>query len=379
MRFEYHRHNLGQAELEAVKAVFESIFITTGPVTKKFEELFAKYFDAIPPYYSAVAVTNCTNALHMALYALGIGAGDEVITTPLSFMATANAILYTGAKPVFVDVEPETGNINADQIETCVNIRTKAILPVHLYGHMCDMKKIADIAERHGLSIVEDSAHCIEGIRDSVLPGQLSNAACFSFHALKTLTCGEGGAIITRDEKLANKLRQLRSHNIDRSALDRSKSFSFQDIDELGFKCNLPDIASAQLIPQLDRIELRLKRREVIAHYYTEALKDMVDMPGGDRLKTRHAHCLFTIWVDPAKRDRIRQELNNRGIGTNIQYYPIIPLLTYYRKEFGYTEGMFPNAELISSRTIALPFYPLLTDDEVQYVIECVKSVVRGL
>ncbi len=199
----FFMHDLGQAELDSIAEVLTGPILTTGETVARFERRFADYLGR----RHCLGLTSCTGALHLSLVALGIGPGDEVITTPMTFIATATAILEAGAKPIFVDVEPDTGNLDAACIEAAITKHTRAIVPVHLYGQMCDMEAIRAIADRYGLYVIEDAAHCIEGERNGIRPGQLSHTACFSFYATKNLTCGEGGAVVTDDDALAEKLR----------------------------------------------------------------------------------------------------------------------------------------------------------------------------
>jgi UDP-4-amino-4-deoxy-L-arabinose-oxoglutarate aminotransferase len=246
----------------------------------RFESRFAEYLGV----NHAVAVTSCTGALHISLLALGIGAGHEVITTPMTFIATANSIMETGATPVFVDVEPETGNLDAANVEAAITERTRAIMPVHLYGQMCDMKEMRAIADRYGLAIIEDAAHCVEGTRDGVKTGALGDTACYSFYATKNLTCGEGGAVVTNDDKLAEKLRLLRLHGMNKNANDRHKEgYKHWDMTMLGWKYNMDNIQAALLLPQMDRLEENWRKRESLAHYYQE---NLWDIPNLSRPKT---------------------------------------------------------------------------------------------
>jgi UDP-4-amino-4-deoxy-L-arabinose-oxoglutarate aminotransferase len=324
-------------------------------------------------------VTSCTAALQLSLLAWGIGSGDEVITTPMSFCATVNAILHTGAIPVFVDVEENTGNINAEIIERKITGKTKALLPVHLYGQMCDMKRIRQIADRYGLVIIEDAAHCIEGFRDSVKVGQLGDAACFSFYATKNITSGEGGAIVTNHFDKAELLRVLRLHGIDKSAADRyTKRYKHWDMPVLGWKYNMDNIQAALLLGQLNRIEKLWRRRNEISRRYEDAFGSLKEI---DLMKSvpnsRHARHLFTIQVPEDRRDLLLNALQEKGIGVAVNYRSI-HLLKYYKEKFGYKEGDFPVAENIGKRTISLPLYPLLKDEEVKYVIKVVSEEVRS-
>lgn len=371
-RVEFYRHHLEQEEIDSISAALGGIFLTAGPLTKRFEAEFADYLGS----RAVVGVTSCTSALFLCLKAFGIGPGDEVITTPMTFVATANAVLETGARPIFVDVEPGTGNLDAERIEAALTERTRAILPVHLYGLMCDMRRIRDIAARHRLHVIEDAAHCVEGRRAGVRPGQLGDAACFSFYATKNLTSGEGGAIVTQDPALAEELRIMRSHGVDREAVDRySGPYRHWDMVRMGYKLNMFDLQAALLLPQIPKLEARLARRRDIAARYREAFAAMPDLELPAILAdTVHAHHLFTIWVDPARRDAILARLQAEGIGVAVNYRPI-HLLRYYRERFGYRPGDFPVAERIGSRTISLPFYPKLADAEVRQVIEAVRAV----
>ena len=217
MKVEFYVHNVGEAEKRSVLECLDGLFLTTGERVAEFEKRLSEYL-GVP---HSVGLTSCTAALHLALLALGIGPGDEVITTPMTFIATATSIMHTGAVPVFVDVEPATGLIDPARIESAITPRTRAILPVHLYGQMCDMRTIRAIADRHGLTIIEDAAHCLEGRRDGIGPGHLSDVACFSFYATKSITSGEGGAASCRDREIADRIRMLRQHGMSKEAADR--------------------------------------------------------------------------------------------------------------------------------------------------------------
>jgi dTDP-4-amino-4,6-dideoxygalactose transaminase len=374
MKIEFFRHNIDAQDIRRTTAVLRSIFLTTGREVAAFEREFASYLHA----EDAVGVTSCTAALHLSLLALGIGEGDEVITTPMSFCATANAILHVGAKPVFVDVEEQTGNINAALIEAAITKRTKALLPVHLYGQMCDMRKIREIAGRYRLAVIEDAAHSIEAMRDGIRPGMLSDAACFSFYATKNITSGEGGAIVT-GRKRADRMRMLRLHGIDKSAIDRyTGKYRHWDMPLLGWKYNMDNIQGALLRGQLERIDRLWKKRERIWKSYEAGL---TNVKGLRILRTvensRHSRHLFTVLVPSRRRDGILHSLQTKGIGVAVNYRPI-HLLKYYRKTFGYRSGDFPVAEDIGRRTITLPLYAGLRQEEVAYVIRTLKSLMKS-
>ncbi|HYC64215.1 MAG TPA: DegT/DnrJ/EryC1/StrS family aminotransferase [Reyranellaceae bacterium] len=371
-KVEFYRHDLGAPELEAIAGVLKGPILTTGDTVAEFEQKFAAYLGR----KHALGVTSCTGAMHMALLALGIGSGDEVITTPMTFIATAAAILEAGARPVFVDVEPDTGNIDAAKVEAAVTKRTKAILPVHLYGLLCDMRALRAIADKHGLAIIEDAAHCVEGIRDGVRPGGLAEVACFSFYATKNLSCGEGGAMVTDDSELYEKLKMLRLHGMTKNANDRHREgYQHWDMKILGWKYNMDNIQAAILLPQLERLDRKLVHRERLADRYTEQFGklnwlQLPRLPEG----TIHARHLFPVWLDAPLRDRMIKELHARGIGTVVNYRAI-HLTSFLAEELGCKPGDFPVAESIGDRTISLPYYPTMPDAHVDLVCDALKSI----
>ena len=370
----FFQHDLGQPELDAVAAVLAGPILTTGDTVAQFERRFAAYLGL----KHALGVTSCTGALHLSLLALGIGPGHEVITTPMTFIATATAILEAGAKPVFVDVEPDTGNLDASKIEAAITERTRAILPVHLYGQMCDMRAIREIADRHGLFVIEDAAHCIEGERDGIRPGQLADTVCFSFYATKNLTCGEGGAIATNDVALADKLRLLRTHGMTKTAADRFRDgYQHWDMRVLGWKYNMDNIHAALLLPQLDRLENNWRKRQAVAELYESLLAKIpgVQWPAA-KPGVRHARHLFPIWVAPARRDQVITHLQAQGIGVVVNYRAS-HLLTFFRKTFGHEEGAFPVAERLGDSTLSLPFHPNLPPDHVRNVALALTSLIK--
>lgn len=373
-KIEFFRHSIREKDIKRANDVLRSIFLTTGKEVDTFEKSFSQYIGL----EKTIALTSCTAALHLSLIAFGIGQGDEVITTPMSFCATANSILHTGARPVFVDVEEETGNINAGLIEAAITKRTKAIIPVHLYGQMCDMKSIKRIADKYNLKIIEDAAHAIEASRNGIKVGLLSDISCFSFYATKNITSGEGGAICTNNERIAVTLRMLRLHGIDRGAADRyTKRYEHWDMPILGWKYNMDNIHAALLIGQLGRIESLWQRREELWRLYE---KELNTVKGVGILKTlkgvRHARHLFTILVAPDRRDSLLWELQDRGVGVAVNYRPI-HLLKYYQNTFGYSKGDFPVAEKIGESTVSLPLYPSLKKSDVKYIVNVLKELMK--
>ncbi|MHC3130097.1 MAG: DegT/DnrJ/EryC1/StrS family aminotransferase [Candidatus Bathyarchaeota archaeon] len=373
MKIEFYKHSIGEEEKRNVLECLDGIFLTTGSYVSEFENRFSECFGL---NYS-VGLTSCTAALHLSLLALGIGPGDEVITTPMTFIATVTPIMHAGAKPIFVDVEKETGLIDPDLIESAITERTKLILPVHLYGQMCDMKKIKKVADKHNLRIIEDAAHCIEGERAGVKPGHLGDVACFSFYATKNITSGEGGAIATSNKEIADKVRLLRQHGMSKEAADRySGVYKHWDMVECGWKYNMDNIQASLLLPQLKKVDEQWQRREKVYNKYVDYLNKVsqIDYP---KIKpdSKSAYHLFTIWVEPERRDKILHLLGEKKIGVAVNYRSI-HLLTYFRETFGFRRGDFPVAESIGDRTISLPFYPQLSDEEIRFVAETLRKVV---
>lgn len=374
MKIDFYKHNLSSKDKAEVRKVLDGLFLTTGEWTKTFEKKLASYLDV--PY--VVGLSSGTAALELCLQYYGIGPGDEVITTPLSFIATANAIEVCGAKPVFVDVEPRTGNMDATLIEDKITTRTKAILPVHLYGQLCDMQFINEIAKRHNLHVIEDSAHGLESARDGIRIGRKPNLACFSFYATKNITAGEGGAVVCHDQDSFEWFIKARMHGMSLDAADRySKVYKHYDMEFLGFKCNMNNIAAALLVNQIDCIDGFLKRRKIIFETYHKAFAQIAGIHLPDIIqKSTHACHLFTMWVDPDKRDEYLHALQDKEIGVAVNYRPI-HLMRYYKNKYGYSRGDFLNCELIGDSTITLPLYPQLKDMEIDYIIAAVGEIVK--
>lgn len=375
-KIEFYKHNLNLEDKSELNKVIKSIFLTTGEQVKIFQMKLEKYLNI----EHVIGLTSCTDALFLALKGLDIGPGDEVITTPMSFIATSNAIEYCGAKTVFVDVEKTTGNIDASLIENAITSKTKAIIAVHLYGQMCDMKKINLIAKKNNLKVVEDAAHCIEGRRDGIRVGELGDVTCFSFYATKNITCGEGGAIACHDSDLYEWYLKGKQHGMSKSAADRyTKRYEHYDMEFLGYKMNMSNIQASLLIHQIDRMENYLEAKESIASTYDNAFSkiDGIDTPSVLK-NTKHARHLYTIWVDPKFRDEYLNDLQDLGIGVAVNFRPI-HLMQYYREKYGFKEGDFPIAELIGSSTITLPLYPKLTKLEINRIISNVKMIEKKL
>jgi dTDP-4-amino-4,6-dideoxygalactose transaminase len=373
MKIEFYRHALGDDEKQSVLKCLDGIFLTSGAYVTEFEKRFSEYLSI--PY--AVGLNSCTAALHLSLLALGIGKGDEVITTPMTFIATATSILHTGAKPVFADVEYDTGLLDPERVREKITSRTRAILPVHLYGQMCDMKSLRQIADQHGLAIIEDCAHCIEGERENIRPGKLGDAACFSFYATKSITSGEGGAVATHDKELAEKVRLLRQHGMSKEAAHRYHgTYQHWDMMACGWKYNMDNIQASLLLPQLDKIDFMLQNRHQLHMEYADQLSAVpgVQIPRqvGDG---RSAHHLFPIWVEEEIRDDLLEKLGHAGIGVAVNYRAI-HLLTFFKDLLRHQPGDFPNAENIGNRTISLPFWVGMTKDMVRTVVGMLRKLI---
>lgn len=367
-------HDLGERELAEIREVLKGRILTTGEYVYRFEREFAQYLGR----RKAVGLNSCTGALHLSLLALGVGPGDEVITTPLTFIASSTAIIEAGAKPVFVDVEPDTGNLDANRVKAAITKRTKAILPVHLYGLMCDMRALRAIADEHGLHIVEDAAHCVEGKRDGVGPGELGDTACFSFFATKNMSCGEGGAIATDSERIAADIRALSQHGMTKTSDDRLREgYKHWDMPEFGWKYNLSNIQAAMLLPQFERLEPKLRMREALAQRYTERLAGVAGLKVmGNRDGARHARHLFPVRIIAKDRDAVLEQLKAAGIETVVNFRAI-HLLTYFSRTLRHAPGDFPVAEGLGDQVISLPFYPNMPMEHVDLVCDVLIGIME--
>ena len=371
---------IGPEEIEAVTETLRTCWLGTGPRTKEFEEKIAEYTGA----RHAIAVSSCTAALHLSLVAMGIGPGDEVITPPMTFAATANSVVHTGATPVFVDCARDTFNIDPDQIEAAITERTKAILPVHFAGRALDMDRLLAIGDKHGVRIIEDAAHALETRYKGRKIGQMGGAtSCLSFYVTKNITTAEGGMLLTNDDDLARKARVLSLHGLSADAWARFSDAAPKHYEVVvpGYKYNLTDIASSLGLVQLARVEPWLERRDTLWARFNEAFADLpLTTPAPEHPETRHARHLYTLLVEdgaPTDRDGFRQALHAEGVGTGIHYAPL-HRHPYYRERFGFTDEQFPNAAYIGSRTVSLPLSPKVTDDQADRIIAAVRKVAGG-
>ena len=372
---------LGDEEIAEVVDTLRSGWITTGPKARRFEQAFAEFLNE--PQIECIAVNSATAGLHLALEALGIGPGDEVITTTHTFTATAEVVRYMGADVKLVDIDPKTMNIALDQIEAAITPRTKAIIPVHYAGLAVDMLTLLDIARRHGVKVVEDAAHALPTTLEKELIGTMgSNATVFSFYANKTMTTGEGGMLVTRDAELAKRARVMRLHGINRDAFDRftAKVPSwYYEIVAPGFKYNLTDIAAALGLHQLKRLPAFQRRREQIAARYFEALADLPlilppQAPEGD-VHSWHLYVLRLTEDAPIGRDEFIERLFEQGIGCSVHYVPLHQH-PYWKERYGLTPEMFPESQKAYERTVTIPLYTAMTDDQVERVIAAVRRAL---
>jgi dTDP-4-amino-4,6-dideoxygalactose transaminase len=370
---------IGEEEIDEVVATLRSGWIGFGPKCQRFETEFARYVRRD----HAVSLSSCTAGLQLALVLSDVGVGDEVITTPLTFAATVNVIELAGATPVFVDVERDTQNIDAGLIDDAITDRTRAVIPVHLYGRPCDMNQIAQTARRNDLTVIEDAAHAVESQRGAGLGPGVSRFATFSFYATKNITTGEGGMLACSDAEDADRARRLRLHGLTRNAWQRytAAGWSPYSIVEPGFKANMTDLQASMGLHQLARIEQSLTVRERHWRAYDDAFAGMeeIEIPAPAREGGRHARHLYTLLLRPdmltASRETVLSALQAEGVGTGVHFYPV-HLHPYYAEKYGFRQGMFPNAEYVGDNTISLPLSARLSDADVADVIHAVKKVV---
>lgn len=375
---------IGEEEIAEVVDTLKSGWVTTGPKAKQFEAAFAAFLtqNAEDSQLECIAVNSATAGLHLALEALGIGPGDEVITTTHTFTATAEVVRYLGADVVLVDIDPATLNIDVAAIEAAITPRTKAIVPVHYAGLAVDMLAVLDIARKHGLRVVEDAAHALPTTLEKELIGTLgSDATVFSFYANKTMTTGEGGMLVTRNAELAKRAKVMRLHGMNRDAFDRftAKVPSwYYEIVAPGFKYNLTDIAAALGLHQLKRLPAFQTRREQIAAAYDAAFADLPlilppQAPEGDT-HSWHLYVLRLADDCALERDVFIERMYAKGIGCSVHYIPL-HLHPYWRDRYGLTPEQFPHSQKAYERMISIPLYTAMTDADVQRVIAAVREI----
>lgn len=368
----YGKQTIDQDDIQAVVDVLQSDFLTTGPKIAEFEQTVADYVGA----KYAVAISNGTSALHAACFAAGIGPGDEVITTPLTFAASANCVLYCGGTPVFADVDPKTYNIDPEDIQRKITDRTKAIIAVHLAGQPCDMDAIHSIAREHGLIVIEDGAHALGSVYKGKKVGSMSDMTTFSFHPVKPITTGEGGMIVTDNEDFYKKMILFRSHGITRddSMMTRNDGPWFYQQFDLGYNYRITDIQCALGCSQMKKLDRFLAlRKEIVAHY-NEAFADCDNIITPYQLSdTESGWHLYIVQVKNCDRRQVFEKMREKGIGVNVHYIPVY--MHPYYQEHGYENVHCANAEEIYSHIISLPLYPGLTSEQHDYVIDTLKSL----
>lgn len=371
----YGRQTIEEDDIQAVVDVLRSDYLTTGPKIAEFEKMVADYVGA----KYAVAISNGTSALHAACFAAGIQPGDEVITTPLTFAASSNCVLYCGGTPVFADVDPKTYNIDPEDICRKITDKTKAIIAVHLAGQPCDMDEIHKIAKEHDLLVIEDGAHALGSVYKGKKVGTLSDMTTFSFHPVKPITTGEGGMIVTDNEEFYQKMMLFRGHGItrDENLMTRNDGPWFYQQLDLGYNYRITDIQCALGCSQMKKLDRFLARRKEIVARYNEAFADCENIVTPYQLpETESGWHLYIVQVKNCDRREIFEALREHGIAVNVHYIPVY--LHPYYQEHGYKDVHCRNAEEVYSHIISLPLYPTLTEEQQQYVIETLKYVING-
>jgi len=367
-----------QPEIDEVVASMNSGWLGTGPKVARFEEDIKAYKGA----KYAAALNSCTAALHLSILAAGIGKGDEVITTPMTFCATVNAIIHAGATPVLADIDPDTMNIDPSRIEEKISSRTRAILPVHFAGRSCDMTSIMGLAEQHKLFVIEDCAHAIETEYKGRKTGTFGEFGCLSFYATKNIVTGEGGMVISDREDFIARIKILGLHGMSKDAWKRfgDDGYKHYQVVEAGFKYNMMDLQAAIGLHQLKQIDRYWNRREAIWQQYNAAFAQLpVTLPAPPEKNTRHAYHLYTLLIDEKEagisRDDMLNAMTAEGIGVGVHYLSI-PEHPYYQATFGWKPEAYPHAARIGRQTLSLPLSPKLSDDDVSDVIQAVTAVL---
>ncbi len=367
-----------QDEIDEVVRCLESGWIGTGPQVARFEKEFGLY----KGQFFAAAVSSCTAAMHLSVLAAGIGEGDEVITTPMTFCATVNAIVHSGATPVLADIDPLTMNIDPAQVEARITSKTRAILPVHFAGRAAEMDALTGIATRHELKLIEDCAHAIETEYHGRKAGTFGDFGCFSFYATKNVTTGEGGMVLTKNEADLARIKMLALHGMSKDAWKRfsDEGYKHYFVVETGFKYNMMDLQAALGIHQLQRVEANWLRRKEIWQQYNEAFADLpLTLPAEPEPNTRHAYHLYTVLIDEARvgisRDEFLDEMTANDVGVGVHYLSV-PEHPVYQDKFGWRPEDYPNAMRTGRQTVSLPLSAGLTDREVSRVIEVVGNTI---
>ncbi|MFT7668557.1 MAG: dTDP-4-amino-4,6-dideoxygalactose transaminase [Planctomycetota bacterium] len=366
------------AEINEIVDSVRSGWLGTGPKVQRFEEQFADYKDS----ERAVAVNSCTAALHLAMLVAGVGPGDEVITTPLTFCATINSILHAGATPILADVDPATMNIDPQAVERVISPRTRAIIPVHFAGRPCEMDALTAIAAKHDLKLIEDCAHAIETEFKGRKAGTFGDFGCFSFYATKNVTCGEGGMVLTKREEDAERIKTLALHGMTKDAWHRfgDEGYKHYLVVECGFKYNMMDLQAAIGLHQMARVEKSWLRRQELWSRYNQEFADLaVTLPQDPAPNTRHGLHLYTLLVDEERtgitRDEFLDGMTREGIGVGVHYIAATEH-PYYQDRFGWNAELAPHATRIGRQTISLPLSPKVSDQDASRVIAAVRKLL---
>lgn len=373
----FGRPAIEEQEIREVVACMRSGWLGTGPKVAQFEEEFRDY----KGWGNAVALNSCTSALQLSLLAAGIGPGDEVITTAMTFCATVNAIIHAGAVPVLADIDPATLNIDPRDVATRITSRTKAILPVHFAGRPCEMDELCRIAAHHKLTLIEDCAHAIETEYHGQPAGTFGEFGCFSFYVTKNVVTGEGGMLLARDADRAGRVKVLALHGMSRDAWKRfgDEGYKHYQVVECGYKYNMMDLQAAMGIHQLRRVCANWERRSQIWRRYTDAFAELpIGLPAEPEADCRHSYHLYTLLIDKETlgitRDAFLDAMTARNIGVGVHYLSI-PEHPYYRLQFGWRCEDYPSAWRIGAQTVSIPLSAALTDEDVEDVIEAVRSI----
>ncbi len=374
--------DIRREEIDEVVDSLESGWLGTGPKVQRFENEFAVYRRV--PTDRVAALNSCTAALHVSMLAAGIGAGDEVITTAMTFCATVNAVIHAGGIPVPIDIEPDSLNIDPQLLESKITSRTRAIIPVHFAGRSCDMDRICAIAEKHDLLVIEDCAHAIETEWHGRAVGTFTDFGCFSFYVTKNVTTGEGGMVIARSAKAIERIKILSLHGMSKDAWHRfgDKGYKHYQVVDAGFKYNMMDLQAAVGIHQLSRVEQAWERRREIWQHYQEAFDNSpVGMPSDPEPDTRHGHHLYTVTISAdacgVSRDEFLTRMQESRIGVGV-HYQCLAEHPYYMERFGWRAADFPVASAFGASTVSLPLSARLTDAEVNYVIDRTLAIISS-
>ena len=373
----FHRYSIGQEEKTAILDALDSGWITKGPKVQQFESDFCAYSQA----QYALGLNSCTAALHLAMLGFGIGPGDEVITTPLTFVATANMIVMIGATPVLADIDPATLNIDVKAIEKCISPRTKAIVPVHLAGQSCDLAPILELAKAHNLIVIDDAAHAVGTWYQDKPIGAWCDASAFSFYATKNITTGEGGMLTSPHAELMDTVRPLSLHGLSKDAWKRYSEEGFQHylVDAPGFKYNMTDLQAAMGIEQLKKCDRLIQKRHDHVMYYREKLKHLPLRFQADLPNSKHSHHLFMVVLDTAQlrlsRDQVLAELQKNGIGCAVHFIPV-HFHPYYKQSLKLPSEALPIANQVGTELLSLPLYPDLSKAAQDRVIDVFSDIL---